>query len=106
MYITRDMIIRRLSEKSGFFMKDIKYLLKCLDEVVLDCYGEVTDDEDVVIQLLTGAKLLAHVVPERSRVDPRNGSPIMVPETVKPSCKFSQDFKTLIQKQYEEKKDD
>ena len=57
MYITRDMIIRRLSEKSGFFMKDIKYLLKCLDEVVLDCYGEVTDDEDVIIQLTIFKKI-------------------------------------------------
>lgn len=105
MYITRDMIIRRLSEKSGFFMKDIKYLLKCLDEVVLDCYNEVTEEDDVIIQLLTGAKLIGHIVPERERVNPRNMEPITVPETVKPSCKFSNDFKTIIQNQYEQKKD-
>lgn len=105
MVVTRDTLVKKLSEKSGYYQKDIKTLLHCLDEVVLDCFDEVTDNEDVSIQLIQGAKISAHVVPKRNRVDPRNGEPIMVSETVKPSCKFSKDFRKIIQKQYEAKKD-
>ena len=104
MIITREMLIKRLSEKSGYYQKDIRTLLQCLDDVVLECFEEITDEEDVSIQLVRGVKIAAYVVPPRDRVDPRNGKPIVVKETVKPSCKFSEDFRRIIQDQYEDKK--
>lgn len=105
MVITRDAIIKRLSEKSGYWQKDIKTLLKCFDEVVLECLNEVTDTEDVSVQLIKGVKISAHIVPQRERVDPRTGNPITVNETVKPACKFSEDFRKNIQEQYDARKD-
>jgi hypothetical protein len=105
MNITREMIIKRLSEKSGYWRKDIRVVLQHLDDVVLEYFGEVTNDEDISVQLIRGVKISAHVVPERDRVDPRNGEPIVCKETVKPACKFSDDFRKTLQTQYEEKMD-
>lgn len=103
MTITRDEMIRRLSEKSGYYMKDIKAVLQAMDEVVFDALCEVTDEEDVSIQLVQGIKVSTHVVPERDRVDPRTQKPIIVRATVKPACKFSQDYRFKLQDAYNSK---
>ena len=104
MIITREMMIRKLAEKSGYYQRDIRILLQHLDDVVLECFSEVTDDEDISVQLIKGAKLSVHVVPSRERIDPRTQEPITVKPTVKPACKFSEDFRIKIQSQYEDKK--
>ena len=105
MIISREQVIDRLSEKSGYWKKDIRELLKCLDEVVLDCFSEISDDEEIIVQLVKGLRCGCKVVAPRERVDPRTQEPITVDSTVKPFCKFSDDFRLTIQKQYDEKKD-
>lgn len=105
MIISREQVIDRLSEKSGYWKKDIRELLKCLDEVVLDCFGEVSDDEEIIVQLVKGLRCGCKIVKPRERVDPRNGNPIVVKSTVKPFCKFSDDFREQIQSNYEEKRE-
>ena len=105
MLITREMLVKRLSEESGYWMKDVRALLQCMDDVILELFGEVTDDEDVSIQLIRGIKVGCSIQPERERRDPRTQEVIVCAPTCKPNAKFSQDFRELIQKQYEEKKD-
>jgi nucleoid DNA-binding protein len=104
MTITREEMIRKLSDKSGYYQKDIRTLLQCLDEIVFDELSSVTDNEEVSIQLVSGIKVKTSVVPERDRVDPRNQKPIVVKATVKPSCKFSQDYRFKLQEAYENNK--
>ena len=104
MTITREEMIRRLSERSGYYMKDVRSLLQCMDEVVFDALCEVTDEDDVSIQLVQGIKVSTHVVPERDRVDPRTQAPIVVKATVKPACKFSQDYRIKLQEAYDNNK--
>lgn len=103
MTITREEMVRRLSEKSGYYMKDVRSLLQCMDDVVFDALCEVTDENDVSIQIVQGIKVSTHVVPERDRVDPRTQKPITVKATVKPSCKFSQDYRFKLQESYDNK---
>lgn len=105
MLITREMMVKKLSEKSGYYQRDVRALLQCMDEVVLECFGEVTDEEDVTVQLVKGIRCGCKVVPPRERVDPRTYEPITVGETVKPSCKFSEDFRQQIQENYRIQKD-
>ena len=105
MVITREMMIKMLSEKSGYYQKDIRVLLQCLDEVVLECFGEATDDEDVMIQLVQGIKVGCSIQPERARKDPRTQEDIICKPTCKPKSKFSEEFRKIIQNQYETKKD-
>lgn len=104
MTITRENMIDLLSEKSGYYKKDVRELLHCMDEVVFDALCEVTDDNDISIQLVQGIKVSTHVVPERDRVDPRTQEPIIVKATVKPACKFSQDYRLKLQETYENTK--
>ena len=105
MLITREQLIKMLAEKSGYYQKDIRDVLKSLDEVVLECFNEVTEEEDVSIQLITGCKIGCSIVPMRERVDPRTQKPIVCQPTCKPNSKFSQDFRKLIQQQYDDKQE-
>lgn len=103
MTITRDEMVRKLSAKSGYHMKDVREVLRCMDEVVLEELCEVDEGNDVSIQLVQGIKVKAVLVPERDRVDPRTQEPITVKATVKPACKFSQDYRLKLQEAYDNK---
>lgn len=103
MTITREDMIKRLSAKSGYYQKDIRVLLQAMDEVVFEALCEVTDDDDISIQVVQGIKVSTHVVPERDRVDPRTQEPVVVKATVKPACKFSQDYRLKLQEVYDKK---
>lgn len=104
MTITREEMIKRLSERSGFYQKDVRSLLQCMDEVVFEAFGEATLDEEVQLQIVTGVKLGVKVLEPRERVNPKNQEPIIVGETVKPFAKFSQDYRFKLQEQYDSKK--
>ena len=102
MTVTREDLIRKLSDKSGYHMKDIRHLLHCMDEVVFEELCKVQPDEEIVIQIVQGAKFSTKVIPLRDRVDPRDGRPIVCKPTVKIACKFSQDMKLKLQEYYDE----
>ena len=104
MTITREEMIRRLSERSGYYMKDVRTLLQCMDDVVFEAMGEATLEDEVQMQIVTGIKIGCKIVGARDRVDPRNQVPIVVGETTKPFTKFSQDFRFKLQEQYDNKK--
>lgn len=104
MTITREEMIRKLSAKSGYYMQDVRHLLRCMDDIVFEELSSVTDDEEVVVQLVSGIKVKTAIVPERDRVDPRTLEPIVVKATVKPACKFSQDYRIKLQEAYENSK--
>ena len=57
MTITREEMVRKLSAKSGYNMKDIREVLRCMDDVVFEELCEVDDDNDVSIQLVQGIKV-------------------------------------------------
>ena len=105
MLITREMLIKKLSDISGYYQKDIRTLLQALDEVIFECFNDVNDNEDISVQLVKGIKCGCKVVPERTRKDPRTQDDIICGATVKPFAKFSDDFRVVIQNQYDAKKD-
>ena len=105
MVVTREMLIKRLSDTSGYYQKDIRVLLQALDEAVFEYLNDVSEDEDISIQLVKGIKCGCKVVPQRTRKDPRTQEDIVCGATIKPFAKFSDDFRKLIQNQYDEKKD-
>lgn len=105
MTITREEMIKILSDRSGYYQKDVRNLLQCMDKVVFEAMGEATLDDEVQMQIVTGIKLGCKIVGSRDRVDPRTQEPILVGETTKPFVKFSQDFRIKLQEQYDNKKD-
>lgn len=104
MLVTKDRMARDLAEVTGYYLKDVKTLLAAMDDVVKGYFTEVTDDEEVVVQIIEGVKLKSYVVQPRERINPKTREPIVVKATVKPGVKYSQDFRALIQQKYEEKK--
>ena len=104
MTITREEMVKKLSEKSGYYQKDIRTLLQCLDDVVFDALCEATLEDEVQIQLVTGIKCGCKIVGERPRVNPRTQEPIVVGDTVKPFAKFSQDYRLKLQESYDNNK--
>lgn len=105
MTITRDELVRRLSERSGYYQKDVRYLLQCMDDELFEAFNEATLEDEIQVQVATGIKLGCKIVGERERVDPRTQQPIVCGETAKPFTKFSQDFRIKLQEAYDAKKD-
>ena len=104
MTITRENMIDLLSEKSGYWKKDIRYLLQCFDEVVFEELSKATIDEEVQVQMTVGIKCGVKVLESRERVNPQNQEPIIVGETTKPFAKFSQDYRNKLQEAYDNNK--
>jgi nucleoid DNA-binding protein len=104
MTVTREDMIKKLSEKSGFYMKDVRSLLQSLDEIVFDELSKATLEDEVQIQMVTGIKCGVKIVESRERVNPRTQEPIVVGETAKPFAKFSQDYRFKLQEAYENNK--
>lgn len=104
MLITRETMIKKLSDVSGYYQKDIRVLLQALDDVVFEYFHDVSDEEEISVQLVKGIKCGCKIVPERTRKDPRTQEDIVCKATVKPFAKFSDDFRVAIQDQYDNKK--
>ena len=104
MIVTKDQMARKLAEKTGYYLRDVKILLSAMDEVVKEYFAEVTETEDVSVQVVEGIKVSCKVVPERERVNPATGEPVVCKATVKPGVKYSTVFRDIIQQQYEDKK--
>lgn len=105
MEITREEMINRVAEKANYWKKDVRNVFNALEDVILESFSEVDDDKPISIRILRGFCLQGRVVPERERVDPRDGTPIICKPTVKVSSKYSDKFKEKIQEQYDKKKD-
>lgn len=103
MTTTREDMIRKLSDKSGYTMKDIRELLRCMDEVVIDELCDVSPDNTVVVQLVQGVKLICEPVSERERKDPRNQNDIVCHATCKVKTRVSQDLKEKMTEFYDNK---
>ena len=103
MTITRENMIELLSEKSGYYKKDVRELLHCMDEVVFEQLSNVTPDDEIAVQIVQGVKLVCEPVEERERKDPRNQNDIVCKATCKVKTKISQDLKLKMQEHYDNK---
>lgn len=103
MTITREDLIRKLSAKSNYHMQDIREVLRCMDEVVIEELSEVTPDDEVAVQLVQGVKLICEPVKERNRKDPRNQNDIVCKATCKVKTRVSQDLKLKMAENYDNK---
>lgn len=104
MLITKDQIARDIAERAGYYLKDVKVVLSTMDDLFEEYMAQVTDDEEVSVQLVRGLKAGCKIVPERSRKNPKTGEDVTCAATCKPFSKFSVVFRDVIQKQYDEKK--
>ena len=104
MTVTKDQMARDLAKKTDYYLQDVKAVLSAMDDLIKEYFAEVTDDNDVSVQIVEGIKISCKVVPERERVNTATGEPITCKATVKPGVKYSSVFRDTIQKQYDDKK--
>lgn len=103
MTITKDQLARDLVESTGYYLKDVKTVLSAMDDLIKGYFAQVTDDNEISVQIVEGVKLTAKVVQPRDRVDPRTQEAIRCGCTVKTMAKFSDKFKKDAQVAYDKK---
>lgn len=105
--ITREMLVTELSKRCGFFKQDIRRVFTEFDDLVEEYLSTIDENnEEISIQVVRGLKFSGKLVPERSRRDPRTNKPIICSPTVKLNGKVSETIKEVVQKAYEDKKDE
>lgn len=102
--ITREQLIRKVAEESGYFQKDVRVVFNTLEDVLLECFDDIDEDNPISVRLLSFLALNGHVWGERERVDPRNRNPIICKPSVRILGKVSDGFKEKAQLRYDEKK--
>lgn len=105
MLVTKDAMARDIAERSGYYLKDVKAVLSIMDDLVKEYFAQVTDDEEVSVQVVEGCKIGCKIVPERPRKNPRTQEDVICAATCKPFSKFSVVFRETIQSQYDDKKE-
>lgn len=103
MLVTREQLVKRLAEETGFWQKDIRVVLQCLDELIPEYFNMATEEEDVKIQLFEGCKIGCKIVPTRERTKPDTREKVICKPTVKPRAIFSVNFRQAIQQNYDKK---
>lgn len=105
MEITRETLIKRVAEESGYWQKDVRAVFNVLEDVILDYLSDTSkENKKVLIRLCGGIGIRGTFVDERDRIDPRNRNPIVCPETIKLGVNYSDGFKKRVQEMYKEKK--
>lgn len=103
MVITREQLIRKLAEETGFYQKDMRVVFDILGDVMLEYFNQATEEESVAVQLFEGCKVGCSIVPQRERIHPSTRELITCKPTVKPNAKFSINFRETIQNNYDKK---
>lgn len=81
-------LIDELSERTGFFKKDMKVIVDALSDVIMDQFMCATYDEPSELHLAPGVVIGGKRVKAHEAVDPRNREVIITPEKVIPYATF------------------
>lgn len=95
-YMTQKDVIDELSERTGFYKRELKVVFEELDDIIVEAMNTATFDEPSEIRLFSGWRLGAKRLPERPYCDPRDRSEIITPEKLIPYCKFKQSYRNRI----------
>jgi nucleoid DNA-binding protein len=105
--ITREMLITEIAKRCDYFKQDVRRVFNEFDDLVEEYLSTIDENnEEISIQVVRGLKFSGKLVPERPRRDPRTNKPIICSPTVKLNGKVSETIKEVVQKAYEDKKDE
>ena len=104
MEITREQLIRKVAEASGYYQKDVRCVFNAIEDVVLECFDDIDEDNPISVRLLSFLALNGTIWGERERVNPQNREPIICRPSVRILGKVSDGFKAKTQERYDEKK--
>lgn len=96
--VKKNELIDLLSEKTGFYKKNIKDIVEALADVILENMQSATFEQPSELHLRHGVIIGGRRVPERNVKDPRTGETVLSPEKVIPYATFKS---SVRQKLYE-----
>lgn len=96
--LKRQQLIDILSERTGFYKKNIDEMLGALDDVIVENMSAATKTEPSEIHLSSGFVFGGRYAPKRLVTDPRDGSTVMTPAKYIPYAKFKPSFRKKINK--------
>lgn len=96
-------LVNLLSQKTGFFKKNMLEVANALEEIILECLQSATFERDSELQLAPGVVICGHRVPEGKAIDPRDRSEIISPEKVIPKAVFKQSIRKKLYEQPKKK---
>lgn len=94
--LKRQQLIDILSERTGFYKKNINEILDALDDVIVENMSAATKTEPSEIHLSHGFVFGGRYSPRKKAKDPRDGSEITVPARYIPYAKFKPSFRKKI----------
>lgn len=92
----REDVVRAISEKTDFFMKDIKTILEALEEVIIENMNEATYDSPSELYLAHGFIIGGKRSPAHEVRDPRTQEVVMTQEKILPYAKYKVSFRQKI----------
>ena len=102
--IKQDELARLLAKNTGFYIKNMNDVVTALEEIIMETLHGATLKENSEIQLATGIIIGGKRIPERESVDPRDGSPIIAAERVRPYVTFKDSVKRKLREQPKRKR--
>lgn len=96
--LKRKQLVDILSERTGFYKKNIDVILDALDDVIVENMSAATKTEPSEIHLSLGFVFGGRFSPKREVKDPRDGSTVTTPAKYIPYAKFKPSFRKKINK--------
>ena len=96
--LKRKELVNLLSEKTGFYKKNIDEILDALDDVIVENMSAATKKEPSEIHLSLGFVFGGRYSPKHEARDPRTGETVMTPAKYIPYARFSPHFRKKINK--------
>lgn len=96
--LKRQQLVDILSERTGFYKKNINEILDALDDVIVENMSAATKTEPSEIHLSLGFVFGGRYSPKKKATDPRDGSIITTPAKYIPYAKFKPSFRKKINK--------
>lgn len=81
-------LIDELSERTGFFKKNMKDVVDALADIVVEHFETATYDEPSELHIAPGVLICGRRTPEHESINPQNREVIITPEKVVPYAKF------------------
>lgn len=89
-------LVDMLSQKTGFFKKNMVEVANALEEIILECLQAATFEHDSELRLAPGVSIVGHRKPAGEAKDPRTGSLVLSPEKVIPRALFKQSIRKKL----------
>lgn len=96
MKVDKRELLRRISKKSGYYMKDIEGVLDAISDGVADIIKDATAEERIEVKVFDGLIMGAKMVEAYDTKNPKDGSPVHVDAHLVPYTRIGRSFKEKV----------